>query len=152
SPCSRRPSSRCGVPVLTRDVGPRERARAVRIALALVVTVRERRQGGLALDDPAVAVAVLLRDELVQAAGLADVLRDMGRKRQRHLADARELDREASLADRLDDPLRLRDELGLAQPAGRHRRADEPLRMLRAHVAVDAFGYRLGAELGDRVT
>src|SRR5256714_3641683 len=163
TPCSRRLFSRTpfaprsvrlkpdtGV-VLAGDERPRERAGTVRIALALVISVREHRQRSLALDDPAIALAVLLGDELVQPARLLDVLRDVGRKRRRHLADACELDREARLAARLDDPLRLRDELGLAQPAGRHRRADEPLGVLRAHVAVDAFGDRLGAQLGDRV-
>src|SRR6266566_4746825 len=97
-------ASRRRVPVLAGDEGPRERAGTVRVALALVVAVRQLRQRSLALDDPEVALAVLLGDEL-----------------------------------------------SLAQPARRHRRADEPLGVLRAHVAVDAFGDRLGAELGDRV-
>src|SRR5262249_46604759 len=55
------------------------------------------------------------------------------------------------LFDRLDDPLRLRHELGLAQPARRLRRDDEPLRVLRAHVPVDSLLDRLCAELGDRI-
>src|SRR5205085_8316324 len=55
------------------------------------------------------------------------------------------------LFDARDDALRLRHELRLAQPARRLGRADEPLRVLRAHVAVDAFLDRLGTELRDRV-
>src|SRR5439155_5131842 len=55
------------------------------------------------------------------------------------------------LLDRGDDALRLRHELRLAQPAGRLRGHDEPLRVLGAHVAVDTFFHRLGAELRDRV-
>src|SRR5437879_4496485 len=43
------------------------------------------------------------------------------------------------------------DELGLAQPAGRLRRGDEPLRVLRAPVLVDTLLDRLGSELRDRV-
>src|SRR6266566_759204 len=119
-------ASRRRVPVLAGDEWPRERAGAVRVALALVVAVRQLRQRSLALDDPEIALAVLLGDELVQAARLLDVLRHVRRKRRRHLADTRELDREARLADRLDDALRVGDELRLAQPARRHRRADEP--------------------------
>src|SRR5262249_53055661 len=42
---------------------------------------------------------------------------------------------------------RLRDELLLAQPAGRLRARHEPLRMLRSRVAVDAVRDRLGAKL-----
>src|SRR5439155_18766115 len=55
------------------------------------------------------------------------------------------------LPDRLDDALRPRHELRLAQPAGRARRRDEPLRVLRAQVAIDPLLDRLGAELRDRV-
>ncbi len=59
--------------------------------------------------------------------------------------------RELHFLQRLRDALRLRDELGLAQPARRLRRRDEPLRVLRAHVRVDACAHGLGAELRDRV-
>ena len=62
-----------------------------------------------------------------------------------------EAHRELDLLQRLDDALRLRHELRLAQPARRLRRGDEPLRVLRAHVRVDAGFDRLGAELRDRV-
>ena len=62
-----------------------------------------------------------------------------------------QIHRELHLLHARDDALRLRHELRLAEPAGRLRRADEPLRVLRAHVAVDAFLDRLGAELRDRV-
>src|ERR1051325_842707 len=71
--------------------------------------------------------------------------------RRRDLSVLGEADRELRLFDRGDDALRLRDELGLAEPAGRLRRLDEPLGVLRAHVAVDPLLDRLGAELGDRV-
>ena len=79
------------------------------------------------------------------------VRRDVRRERRRHLALREERHRELDLLDRLHDALRLRHELGLAEPAGRLRRGDEPLRVLRAHVAVDAVLHRLGAELRDRV-
>ena len=88
----------------------------------------------------------------MEAARLVDLLRDVRRERQRHLALAREAHRELHLRDRGDHALRLRHELGLAQPPRRLRRLDEPLRVLRAHVAVDPLLDRLGAELRDRVT
>ena len=97
------------------------------------------------------AVAALLLDEVVEPARLVDVLGDVRRERRRHLALREQRHRELDLLDRLHDPLRLRDELGLAQPAGRLRGGDEPLRVPRAHVAVDAVLHRLGAELRDRV-
>src|SRR5262249_15360603 len=78
-------------------------------------------------------------------------LRDVRRERRRHLPLLREGERELRLLDRRDDALRLRDELRLAQPAGRLCRDDEPPRVLRPHVAVDALLHRLGAELRDRV-
>src|SRR5204862_5408316 len=53
--------------------------------------------------------------------------------------------------DRRDDALRLRHELGLAEPAGRLCRLDEPLGVLRPQVAVDPLLDRLGAELRDGV-
>src|SRR4029079_14747655 len=53
--------------------------------------------------------------------------------------------------DRLDHALCLRDELGLAEPACRLGRGDEPLRVAGAHVAVDPRLHRLGAELRDRI-
>src|SRR6266571_1768366 len=73
-------ASRRRVPVLAGDEGPRERAGAVRVALAFVMAVREHRQRSLALDDAAIALAVLLGDELVQPPRLLDVLRDVGRE------------------------------------------------------------------------
>ena len=97
------------------------------------------------------ALAVLRLHDLPEVARLLDVLRDVRRELEPGLAVPREVDRELHLLDRRDDALRLRHELGLAQPAGRLRRADEPLRVLRAHVAVDAVRHRLGAELRDRV-
>ncbi len=124
---------------------------AVRIALAAVAAVRELGQRGLALDDAGVAAQTLLSHEVVELLRLADVLRHVRRERRRHLADAQELEREARLADRLDDPLRVRHELRLAEPAGGAGRGDEPLRVLGAHVAVDPLLDRLGAELCDRV-
>ena len=81
----------------------------------------------------------------------SDVLRDVRRNGRRHLAVLEEPHRELDLLERLRDALRLRHELGLAQPAGRLRRGDEPLRVLRAHVGVDPLAHRLGAELRDRV-
>jgi hypothetical protein len=114
--------------------------------------VRQARQGTLALDDAVVAApARLAHRQVVEAPGLAHVLRDVRRERRRHLALDGEIDRELRLLDRRDHSLRLRNELGLAQPAGRLRGGDEPLRVLRAHVAVDALFHRLGAELRDRV-
>ena len=77
-------------------------------------------------------------DEVVERPRLVDVLRDVRRERRRHLAVlAPGLSANFDLLDRVDDALRLRHELGLAQPAGRLGRLDEPLRVLRAHVAVD---------------
>src|SRR3989442_755349 len=115
------------------------------------VRTLDPRQRPLALHDPERAVAALLLDELVERARLAHVVGDVRRKRRRHLPVAREADREAGLLNRGDDSLRLRDELHLAQPAGRDRRLDEPLRVLRTQVAVDSVLDRLGAELRDRV-
>src|SRR5712691_3326328 len=69
-----------------------------------------------------------------------------------NLAVAREAHRELQLLDGRDVPLRLRNQLLLAKPARRLRGVDEPLRVLRALVVVDAFADRLGAELRDRVT
>ena len=105
----------------------------------------------LALDDPERSVAPLLLDEVVEQPRLLDALGHVRRERRRHFAVTRELEGEACLLDRRDDALRLRNELRLAQPTGRHRGLDEPLRMLRAHVAVDAVLDRLRTELRDRV-
>ena len=105
----------------------------------------------LALDDAGCAVDALLLDDLVEPAGLLDVLGHVRRKRNRHLPAPRQRQRELGLLERLHDPLRLRHELGLAQPARRLRRNDEPLRVLRAHVAVDPEPHRLGTKLGDRI-
>src|SRR5712691_12111106 len=69
-----------------------------------------------------------------------------------NLAVAREAHRELQLLDGRDVPLRLRNQLLLAKPARRLRGVDEPLRVLRALVVVDAFADRLGAELRNRVT
>ena len=100
---------------------------------------------------PRAPVAVLLLHEVVERARLVHVLRDMRRERRRHLPVLGQAHRELHFLQRLEHALRLRDELGLAQPAGRLRRGDEPLRVLRAHVRVDALLHRLGAELRDRV-
>ena len=116
------------------------------------MAVRQLRQRRLALHDPRVPVAVLLVEKVVQAPRLAHVLRDVRRERRRHLPDLQQPEGELRLPDGLDDPLRLRHELRLAQPPGRLGRGDEPLRVLRAHVAVDALLDRLCAELRDRVT
>ena len=116
-----------------------------------VVPVRELRERVLALHVAERALAILRLHDLPQVARLLDVLRDVRRELEPRLAVPREVDRELHLLDRRDDALRLRHELRLAQPAGRLGRADEPLRVLRAHVAVDAVRDRLGAELRDRV-
>ena len=115
------------------------------------MTVGQLRECVLALHVAERALAVLLADELVEVARLADVLRDVRREREPGLVVLREIDRELHLLDRRDDTLRLRHELRLAQPARRLGRADEPLRVLRAHVAVDPVLDRLRAELRDRV-
>src|SRR5438045_505825 len=62
-----------------------------------------------------------------------------------------EREAELELLHRGDIAVRFRDELLLAEPAGRLRARHEPLRVLRARVAVDAVRDRLGAELRDRV-
>src|SRR5918911_5635612 len=69
----------------------------------------------LALDDPERAVDTLLLDEVVERPRLLHVLRYVRRERRRHLALLREPDRELRLLDRRHEPLRLRDELRLAQ-------------------------------------
>src|SRR5207253_4875760 len=73
----------------------------------------------LALDDAERAVAALLLDQVVERARLAHVLRDVRRKRGRHLAALRKPERELRLLDRGDDALRFRHELRLAQPTRR---------------------------------
>src|SRR5579885_3374392 len=137
------------------DERPRERVGPLVDLLerlrAEAVAVREAGQRALALDDAGEALASLRLGQVVEPPRLDDVLGDVQRERRRHLPLAREVEREARLLDRRDDALRLRHQLGLAQPARRLRRHDEPLRVLRAHVAVDALLDRLGAELGDRV-
>ncbi len=96
-------------------------------------------------------LSVLRPRELVQRTRLADVGRHMRREREPGLVVRDQLHGELHLLHARDDALGLRDELGLAEPPRRLRRADEPLRVLRAHVAVDAFLDRLGAELRDRL-
>ena len=113
--------------------------------------VLDHREAPLALDDPGRAFAALPAHEVAQRPRLLDVLRHVRRERRRHLAVLGQLEREADLLDRFDRPLGLRHQLGLAQPAGRLGRLDEPLRVLGAHVVVDLLLDRLGAELGDRV-
>src|SRR5947209_10171311 len=98
------------------------------------------------------ALAILLADDLAQVARLAHVLRHVRRECEPGLVVLDEVHRELHLLHGRDDALRLGNELGLAQPTGRLGRADEPLRVLRAHVAVDAVADRLGSELRDRVT
>src|SRR5438477_4951021 len=105
----------------------------------------------LTLHDPQRAAHSLRLDDVVEPTRLADVPRRMRWERRRDLAVPRQPHRELHLLDRRDDALRLRNELGLAQPAGRLRGGDEPLRVLRAHVAVDPVLDRLGAQLRDRV-
>ncbi len=100
---------------------------------------------------PERAFASLPLDQVVQQPRFVHVLGDVRRERRRHLPVPRQVEREADLLDRLGDTLRLRHELGLAQPARRLRRLDEPLRVLGAHVVVDVEADRLGAELRDRV-
>src|SRR3954453_24146579 len=136
--------------LLTRQVRLRERARSVRIATRLVAG-RELRERALALHVTHESLAVLLVHEPVQAARLAHVAGDVGRERQPRLVVCDQLHRELHLLHARNDALGLRDELGLAQPTGRLRRADEPLRVLRTHVAIDALFDRLGAELRDRL-
>src|SRR5437763_11833714 len=116
-----------------------------------MVAVLELREGALSLDVTERALAILLADDLAQVAGLAHVLRHVRREREARLVVLGEVHRELHLLHRRDDALRLRHELGLAQPARRLGRADEPLRVLGAHVAVDAVADRLRAELRDRV-
>src|SRR5439155_9844083 len=105
----------------------------------------------LALDDAGRAVHALRLDDVVERPGLLHVLRHVRRNRRRYLPPPRQAHRKLHLLDRRDDALGLGDELGLAQPARRLGRRDEPLGVLRAHVAVDAVLDRLGPELGDRV-
>src|SRR5262249_29706782 len=129
----------------------RERARPVRVARGAAAVQPQAREAALALDDAAVAAPVLPRDELVEQPGLAHVLRDVRRARAHGLAVPAELERELRLRDGLRHALRLRHELGLAQPARRPRRGDEPLRVPRAEVGVEAGRHRLRAQLRDRV-
>src|SRR5438046_9030968 len=97
------------------------------------------------------ALPVLLADDLAQVARLVHVLRRVRDRNGPYLAVAREAGAELELLDGGDVALRLRDQLLLAQPARRLGGADEPLGVLRAHVAVDAEADRLGAELRDGV-
>ena len=114
----------------------------------LLVDLRQRPLG---LDDAERAAPTLVPHDVVQAARLVDPVGDVRRERQRDLSAAEQIERELRLLDRRDDALRLGHELGLAQPARRLRRDDEPARVLRAHVVVDALLHRLGAQLRDRV-
>src|SRR6266508_3102301 len=111
----------------------------------------DTRERLLALDDSGRAGASLRVDELVEAASLLNPVGHVWRDGGRHLSVLGERDGELRLLDRGDDPLRLRDELHLAEPAGRLGGVDEPFGVLRAEVAVDALLDRLRAELGDRV-
>src|SRR5436190_23122712 len=106
----------------------------------------------LTLRDPQRAALSLRLDDVVEPTRLVDVPRRMRWERRRDLAVPRQPHRELHLLDRRDDALRLRNELGLAQPARGLRRGDEPLRVLRPHVPVDPEPHRFGAELCDRVT
>src|SRR5262249_10836988 len=115
------------------------------------MTVREPLERALALDDPLSALAILLLNDLAQIAGLVHVRRRVRERNGAHLAVAREAGAELQLLDRGHVALRLRDQLLLAQPARRLGGGDDPLRVLRAHVAVDPEPDRLGAELRDRV-
>src|SRR5581483_357861 len=106
----------------------------------------------LALHDAVEPTAAGIADrQVVQPARLLHVLRDVRRERRRDLALDGEIEREPRLLDRGNDALGLRHELGLPQPSGRLRGGHEPLRVLRAHVAIDALPHRLGAELRDRI-
>src|SRR5690349_6015707 len=109
----------------------------------------ELRERVLSLHDAARPLPVLLAHELVQVPRLVDVPRRVRDRNGAHLAVPGKAGAELELLDRRDVTLRLRDQLLLAQPPGRLRRADEPLRVLRAHVAVDAEADGLGAELRD---
>ena len=83
---------------------------------------------------PSGPVHALLLDEVEERARLLHALGDVRREGRRHLAVLEQAHGELHLLDRGDDALRLRHELGLAQPAGRLRGGDEPVRVLRAHV------------------
>src|SRR6516165_2575506 len=115
------------------------------------MAVVEPSERALALDDSESTFAVLLVHDLTQVAGLVHVRRRVGERNGPHLAVARQAGAELELLDGGDIALRLRDQLLLAQPARRLGRCDEPLRVLRSHVPVDAEPDRLGAELRDRV-
>src|SRR5262249_13552192 len=108
-------------------------------------------QRAFTLDDPAGTRDAVLTHDVVELARLVDALGDVRRDGQRHLAVAQQPPCEPGLRDRRHDALRLRYQLGLAQPAGRLRRLDEPLRVLRAHVVVDPPRDGLCAELRDGV-
>src|SRR6266496_2045555 len=113
--------------------------------------VRQPFERALALDMPERALAILFLDDLAQVARLVDVPGDVRDRNGPHLAVARKAGAELELLDGGDVALRLRDQLLLAQPARRLGGADEPLGVLRSHVAVDAKADRLGAELRDGV-
>ena len=93
-----------------------------------VLDLRERR---LSLDDAQGTVSALLLDEVVELARLVDVGRDVDRTGRRHLAAAGKLERELRLAQRPEDALRLRDEVGLAQPADRISKSEYGCPVLR---------------------
>src|SRR6266508_408349 len=112
----------------------------------------DTRERLLALDDSGRAGASLRVDELVEAASLLNPVGHVWWDGGRHLSVLGERDGELRLLDRGDDPLRLRDELHLAEPAGRLGGMDEPFGVLGAEIAIDALLDRLRAELGDRVT
>src|SRR5262249_19827757 len=139
-PCSRPPASRPvrsaswvvvflvvggvyrGLGVVAGDEGPVGGARAGRHLLRVLgpgVSARQARERALALHDAAVAGDALVAHEIVEAPRLAHVLRHVRRERRRNLAVPREIERELRLLDRGGHPLRLRHELGLAEPPSR---------------------------------
>ena len=115
--------------------------RPVRIASALVA-VHELRERMLALNLSEESSWLLLAGELVQRPRLVHVRRDMRREREAALLCAMEL-----IANFICFTLETMpcvfgtSSVSRSQPVS--RRADEPLRVLRAHVAVDAFLDRL---------
>ena len=93
----------------------------------------------------------LLLEQLPEPLDLVVVLRLMRAQRVRHLAGARQLQRERDVLDRVDRADRLRHELGLAEVPALERGVDEHLRVAGALVAREALLEGLRAELGDRV-
>src|SRR6266536_375294 len=98
----------------------------------LGLDVLDAREPALALDDTERPVTTLRLDEVVERPRLVDLGCDVDRPRRRHLAATGERQGELRLLEGAENALRLRDELGLAQPSGRLRRDDEPARVLGA--------------------